>query len=220
MEKVVAVIPARNEEKTIADIVKFTANYVDEVIVVDDRSSDKTGIIAKRKGAKVIKTPINKGLGYVLRFGYKYALGSGADIIVTLDADGQHNPNDIPKLIERLKEAHVVLGSRFLGKNKNVTNPIKNILLSYVLSILLGIKLSDTQTGFRVFRRECLENLNPIGDSTIRQEEIILAVRKGFKIAEVPITVSDRRYGKSFVNFTYPFKVLPIIISAFLRRLK
>ena len=114
--RVIAIIPAFNEEKTIGDVVSKTMRYTDEVIVIDDGSEDKTAEIAFRNGAKVYCHPINRGSGGAVGTGIRAALLNEADVIVTLDADEQHDPAEIPKLIEPIikGEADAVIGSRFL----------------------------------------------------------------------------------------------------------
>jgi glycosyltransferase involved in cell wall biosynthesis len=119
---VIACIPAYNEEKTIAKVIIKTQKYVDKVIVCDDGSKDMTSEIAERLGAIVIKHERNMGKGEALRNLFKKAMELNADIVITLDGDGQHDPDEIPSLINTLKEekADIIIGSRFLLNEKNV----------------------------------------------------------------------------------------------------
>src|SRR4030042_2438817 len=114
--KLIAIIPAYNEEKPIGEVVQGVKKYTENIIVIDDGSEDKTSEIAQKRGAKVYRHFINRGLGGALGTGIKTALISGADIIVTLDADGQHDTAEIPRIIKPIIDgkADVVIGSRFL----------------------------------------------------------------------------------------------------------
>jgi len=140
--KITAIIPAYNEEETIGEVVRETLQYVDEVIVIDDGSTDKTSIIAENAGAKVVRHRENKGYIEALRTGFKNATG---DIIVTLDADGQHPPKYIPKLIEPILkgEADLVIGARE-----------KLTLSERIITWLTRFKanISDASTGYRAIK--------------------------------------------------------------------
>src|SRR3989338_8747027 len=110
--KVYAIIPGYNEAARIGSVIKEVAKYADEVIAVDDGSSDGTGSVAKEAGATVLRHVINCGKGAALKTGCEYAVSNGADAIVAIDADGQHNPAEIPKFLKALKDADIVFGYR------------------------------------------------------------------------------------------------------------
>ena len=159
--KAVAVIPAYNEERTIGKIVRETKRYVDEVIVVDDGSRDHTREIALKEGAKVISHPRNLGLGTALRNGLKAAMERDADVIITLDADGQHVPGDIPKFLKKIEEGYdFVLGERDLKKYP-LLKKIGNFILNLLTNLISGTVLLDTECGFRAVRREALKKIYP-----------------------------------------------------------
>ncbi len=150
-KKIVAVIPAYNEKEHIAKVVKETKKYVDKVIVVDDASTDKTGELAKKAGAIVLRHEINLQKGATLRTGCEVAIMFNADSIITLDGDGQHDPHEIPKLIRKLDKYNLVIGSREFNKNMPLTAKIGNFFLSKLSQVLFKNKIKDSQTGYRAF---------------------------------------------------------------------
>jgi len=161
MKKTLAIIPAYNEEKTIGNVVKIAKKYVDEVVVINDGSKDKTEEIAKKAGAKIITHKTNKGLGKSLRDGFRYALNKDFDIIITLDADGQHNPKEIPKFIKAINEGYeFVLGERDLSKYPLIKK-IGNFFLNFMTNIITGTTLRDTESGFRAYSKDALKKIFP-----------------------------------------------------------
>ncbi len=158
---IVAVIPAYNEEKNIYNIIKQTKRYVDDIIIIDDCSNDNTYEIVKSSSAQVIKLITNMGAGFATRVGCDIAIKHGADIIVTIDADGQHNPNEISKLIDYLilKKLDIVFGSRKRNENMPVIKRIGNFGLSIIINIFFQTNISDSQTGFHVFTKEAYKKI-------------------------------------------------------------
>lgn len=200
--KVIAIIPAYNEEDTISEVIHETREYVDEVIVIDDGSTDKTKKLAEDKGALVISQPVNRGYGEATRLGHRIALKRGADIIVQLDADGQYVPSEIPRLLEPIikNEADVVFGSRFDGEIKYTMPLIKrwgNKAFSFLLRFLTRLPLSDGQTGFRAFRAQALQFIWTESSYTISQEMVLRIARQGWRFKEIPITFRKRVAGES-----------------------
>jgi glycosyltransferase involved in cell wall biosynthesis len=190
--KLVAIIPAYNEEKTIAQVIEATKKYVEEVIVIDDSSKDGTFKKAQEKGAKVYRHSINRGLGGALGTGIQAALLRGADIIVTLDADGQHDPNDIPNLVEPIikNEAQIVIGSRLISKNGKmpIERKIANWIGNIVTFLLFGIRVSDSQSGLRCFDRETAKLLQIKTNGMEVSSEIIKEIRvHRLRLREIPI---------------------------------
>ncbi len=181
--KVSAVIPAYNEEETIGEVVGKTLRYVDEVIVVDDGSLDETAERAYEAGARVVKLGENRGILQATVRGFREADG---EIIVTLDADGQHNPDEIPRLLEPIlrDEADLVLGRR----------PRLPHLSERILTYLTGLKVpvQDASTGFRALRRWVAEGMKLKG-SCLCGILILEAHRIGARITEVPISIKERR---------------------------
>ena len=191
--KTLIVIPAYNEELTIGSVVTLARKYGD-VLVVDDGSSDRTSEIARNAGAFVIKHETNMGKGAALRTGFEYALSMDYKIIVTLDADGQHNPDEIPVLLEPIVngKADLVIGSRYLnGAQRNIP-PYRRFGL-WILN--LGTKVVsnmnvDSQSGFRAMNKKLLEKLDlNSNDYSIETDMIVKARERGIRLMEVPITV-------------------------------
>ena len=214
---IVAAIPAYNEEYTIGRIVLLSQKYVDKVLVCDDGSRDLTGEIAERLGAIVIRHEKNLGKGAALRSLFKKALELGADIIVTLDADNQHDPNDIPKLINPILngEADIVNGSRFLGVSNDeipLHRKLGNRFLSKLTNTVSDVCITDTQSGFRAYSGKALERIEISTDGIGVDTEIILKA-KGLRIKEVPITCRYKGIKRKRNPFKHGFEVLVTIIN-------
>jgi glycosyltransferase involved in cell wall biosynthesis len=194
--KVVACIPALDEEKMIAKVIVRAKRHVDRVVVVDDGSTDDTALIAEGLGAKVIRHERNLGYGAALRLCLETARDLGADVIVTLDADGQHDPDQIPKVAEPIKRelADLVVGSRFLEENNRGEAPAHRRLGIKVLTELTGaasqIPLSDAQSGFRAYSRNAVGKILPTEQGMGASVEILIkASQCKLRILEVPINV-------------------------------
>ena len=199
MGKTVIVMPAYNAAKTL----EFTFNsipmeFIDEVILVDDGSMDKTVAIAKKLGIITIRHPHNAGYGANQKSCYTFALSRDAEIIVMLHPDGQYNPEIIPEMIRPIQRnnADVVLGSRFLipGGPKKGGMPfykyISNKFLTEIENLVLGQKLSEYHTGYRAYHKRVLDAVPYIrnsNDFVFDQEFLFQAVSFGFRIQEVPV---------------------------------
>jgi len=198
---IIAVIPAFNEESQIKEVVLKTAGFVDRVIVVDDGSVDLTGEVAADAGAVVVRHAINRGLGAAISTGLKAGLKLGADIVVTLDADGQHLPEEIPLFAEKISNGYeVVLGSRMIEKKGNMpkSRQVAQVIGNYLTFVLFGILVSDSQSGFRAFSRDAARRLEIRTDRMEVSSEIVSDIsRKKFKWTEVPITAIYTEYSLS-----------------------
>jgi glycosyltransferase involved in cell wall biosynthesis len=188
-------IPAFDEEKTIGDIVKKSLQYADKVIVCDDGSKDKTSKAAQESGAEVISHKTNQGYGAAIITLFERARKENADIMVTLDGDGQHDPNQIPLLIDTLTEHNldVVIGSRFLDQSTKHTGYRKRGIKIITSASNFGtdFKLSDAQSGFRAYSKNAIESIRPTETGMSVSTEILLKIsNKGLSLAEVPISVS------------------------------
>jgi len=195
--RILVCIPAFNEAKTIADIVMKSKKHADGVIVYDDGSTDNTYDLAKSSGATVIKSPKNTGYGAAIRALFQAAKDQNADIMITLDSDGQHNPDQIPVLIEPLLKQGVdlVIGSRFLNRNDKEKVPryrsfgIKTITKLTQAASYSGI--TDSQSGFRAYNKNALSKINLFEDGMAVSIEILLrAKEKKLLTTEVPITIN------------------------------
>lgn len=196
MPLTVAVIPAYNEEKRIAQAVQDALHYCSAVVVADDCSTDRTGQAAYAAGAYVLRHVINRGQGAALQTATDFAIRNlGADIIVHFDGDGQMEGADIPSMIDPLlkDEADIVLGSRFLGKDaQNMPFTRKLTLAGGRLFTLLvsGIRLTDTHNGFRALTKDAAKKLRISLDRAAHASEILdLIPTRRLRVVERPVTI-------------------------------
>ncbi len=192
-QNITVILPAYNEEVSIGSIVLLTKHYADNVIVIDDGSSDRTADIARKAGAEVIVHEANTGKGGALKTGFSAA--EGADIIVTMDSDGQHNPKDIPRLVQPILkgEADLVNGSRYLNgldRNTPIYRRIGQRVLDRFTNLNSGLKITDSQSGFRAFTASTKDifRFNAQG-MAIESEMLADAAKSGLRIKEVEIGV-------------------------------
>jgi len=216
--KTLIILPAYNEELTIGSVVALAKKFGD-VLVVDDGSRDKTSKIAQEVGAIVLRHEVNKGKGCALKTGFKYALSKEYDIVVWLDSDGQHNPDEIPLLLEPIVkgEADLVIGSRYLNESKKEI-PIYRRLGLWVLNTMtkMAAKVEvDSQSGFRAMNKKALESLDLSSDGySIETDIIVKASEMGIRLMEVPITVRYDVPNKHKKNpLTHGFGVLSDIVG-------
>jgi len=191
----IACIPAYNEESHIENLVKSAKCHVDSVVVCDDGSTDNTTNIAKKAGAVVISHKINKGYGAAVITLFNYARENNADTMITLDGDGQHDPDQIPLLVNTISKHNVdvVIGSRFL--NNNIEAPgyrQKGIkIITSTANYGTDLKVSDSQSGFRAYSKIAINSIHPTEENMSVSTEILFKIsNKGLSLAEVPITVS------------------------------
>ena len=189
---IIAGIPAYNEAKSIAKLILLAQKQVDRVVVCDDGSEDLTADISQRLGASVIRHGKNLGYGAAIQSLFRKAKEMGADVILTLDADGQHNPEEIPKLVEPIMEgkADIVIGSRFLGEH-NDTPAYRRFGIKLITKLTnKSSSFSDGQCGFRAYGKKAIENLNLKENGMGVSAEILLeTVKRGFRVVEVPVRV-------------------------------
>ncbi len=190
--KTCAVIPVFNGAATIYDVVLRARLYVDRIFVIDDGSKDNTAIVAEKAGATVIRHSQNKGKGAALRTGFASALGSDYDIIITLDGDSQHNPDEIPLFLDRInsKDVDIVIGNRMrelcLFPRLRLFG---NRVSTFFISRLCHQPIPDSQCGFRAYKRHVLSVLRFSGNFFDAESEIlVLAAKHGFKIDSIPIS--------------------------------
>jgi len=239
MKKVLAIIPAFNEQENIAKVIKRIKD-VDtklDILVIDDGSRDRTASVALRNGAKAITLSTHMGYGVALQTGYKYAFRKGYEFVVQIDGDGQHDPSDIPDLLKDVLsgDADLVLGSRFMKQTtpRNSSEHIQKCgfakeigiwLFSRLTSILVGFKITDPTSGFQAINRKVINFFTrdffpcDYPDADV----ILIAYRAGFTIKEVPVIVYERMKGKSMhagmKPAYYTFKMFLSIFMTMLRK--
>jgi hypothetical protein len=203
--KIVTVSPAYNEAENVGAVIHAMPDQVEGYnivsIVVDDSSDDGTAAAAADAGALVVSLPIRRGGGLALRVGYDVALRLGGEIVVTLDADGQHQPEEIPILVKPIleDEADHVNGSRMLGEYERGA-AIRHVgvhFFSWLVTILTGQRVTDISSGYRATRASTLRNLLLEQDQFWTSEVTIEALRQRARIVEVPVTFLTRRGGES-----------------------
>ena len=188
-------IPAYNEEIKINDVVKKSLPYADKVIVCDDGSTDDTAALAKKAGAVVISHEKNQGYGATISTLFDYCRKNNAEIMVTLDGDGQHNPDQIPDLINVIlkHKVDVVIGSRSLKDDKDLPSYRKTgiKIITSTINSATNLKVTDSQSGFRAYSKEAIDLIHPTESGMAVSTEILVKIsNNGLSMAEVPITVS------------------------------
>jgi glycosyltransferase involved in cell wall biosynthesis len=224
-QKIAIVIPAYNEERTIVSVLRGLKEAgLSDFIVVDDSSTDHTGELALQEGATVVRHVINRGLGGALGTGIRAALRFQPSIIVTFDADGQHDPQDVLPIIAPIEkgEADVVIGSRMLQPlgmpwSRRIANGIANL----ATRTLFGIRTTDSQSGLRAFSRQAARQLRITTSGMEVSSELAAEVaRNQLRMAEVPITVIYTEYSLSKgQGLTVGMRTLGKLILAKIRRM-
>ena len=214
---IVACIPAYNEEKTIARVILQAQKHVDAVVVCDDGSSDMTSEIARRLGAVVLRNEKNRGYGAALQCLFRKAKDLDADIVLTLDADGQHDPMEIPAMITPILEdkADIILGSRFLNGERDVPRfrglGIK--ILTRASNGSIKAKISDAQSGFRAYNKKAIQQLRLFEDGMGISAEILMrAGDQGLRVVEVPAKVTYKGDTSTDDPVSHGLSVLSTII--------
>jgi len=221
--KITAVIAAKDEEETIQAIVRESADYVDEVLVVDGHSKDNTAFLAEQAGAKVVSDH-GKGKGDAIRKGIMEAEG---EAIVFLDADGSHSPRDIPRLTAPILagESDHVTGSRMKGGSDELHGDLGKFIrmlgsdiITLGINYRFNVRLTDSQNGFRAIRTSTARDLGLVENiTTIEQEMIIKTLKKGYRVTEVPSHEYRRISGDSRIDvkkvaFRYVYSWLKYLI--------
>ena len=226
-----AIVPALNEEQTVARVVAEirTVDPGFVVVVVDDGSSDNTGPVAEQAGALVLRLPFNLGIGGAVQTGYRYAYANGFEIAVQVDGDGQHDPRELPRLLEPLLagEADVVIGSRFAGAGSYRAPLARRLgirLFAWLVSLVLRKRITDSSSSFRALNRRALGVFAtdyPHGYlETV--EATVLASKQGLRLSEVPVVMRQREEGRSALtvplSLWYAAKVLVALFVSLFRR--
>jgi glycosyltransferase involved in cell wall biosynthesis len=230
--KVLVIVPAYNEEENIEPvIVDLRENFpAGDILVVNDGSSDRTSEIARGLGVTVMDLPYNLGIGGAMQTGFRYALDGGYDAAIQFDGDGQHNADEICKILgpNRKKDADLIVGSRFLsegGFTSSIQRRLGAKILSAVVSALVRKRITDTTSGFRFYSRRALEFFSSLYPEDYPEvEAFILAHKKGLHIAEVPAEISPRKFGRSSITISravyYMVKVMLAIFVDLLKKIE
>jgi glycosyltransferase involved in cell wall biosynthesis len=227
MDRVLIVIPAYNEERTIGSVIADLRRYVPEydLVVVNDGSRDNTSQVVDTLGEKQIKLASNLGYGWSLQTGIKYGLLNDYTVIVSFDADGQHRPEDVKGVVQALldNDADLVIGSRYCTGHPYsgaLERRFGQILFSQITRLLTGKRIYDTTSGFKAMRSSVCEAIVDRSFLDFHIETIIRLGLSGFKIIEHPIIVREREHGISMHNyssvFSYPLKTLLLIMVAYI----
>ncbi len=206
--KITLVIPAKNESGSIQELITRAKPFVDEILIVDGHSSDTTREVAAKAGAKVVLDN-GSGKGDGIRVGIQEAAG---EILVFMDADGSHDPQDIPRLVQPIREekADMVIGSRMTGGSDELHGDIGRFIRmtgSHILLLIINyrwnVRLTDCQNGFRAIRADVARALNLKENAhTIEEEMVMKCLKKKYRIREVPSHEYARKYGTSTLRLT------------------
>jgi glycosyltransferase involved in cell wall biosynthesis len=226
--RVLAVVPAYNEGGAVGDVVRQLRARGDlDVVVVDDGSVDDTADVARAAGARVLELPYNLGIGAAVQAGFCFAKEQSYDVVVQVDGDGQHRPDEIGRLLEPIErgEADLVLGSRYVEKTAYQAPPLRRLgmlIFSGLVSRVTGQRLRDTTSGFRASGPRVIGFLaeHYPGDYP-EVEALVLLSRAGFRIVETPCRFRDREIGRSSITWTrsayYMIKVILAVLIGLCR---
>ncbi|MBL7151655.1 MAG: glycosyltransferase family 2 protein [Candidatus Omnitrophica bacterium] len=189
--KACVLIPTFNEAGAIGSLIEKILRHDLSVIVVDDGSRDNTSVIAREKGAVVLRNPANEGKGASLKKGFNFALEQNYDAVITMDGDGQHRPDDIPYFMRlaQYSQSGIFIGNRMSrAANMPLLRLLTNKFMSWLISAIAKQRIPDTQCGFRLIKKEVLERLKLRTSKYETESEILIkAARAGFKVESVPI---------------------------------
>ncbi len=226
----IVIIPAYNEEENIAGVVNGIKNVIPDadILVVNDGGYDRTEDIVIKLGGQIISLPYNMGYGAALQTGFKYALRKGYEYAVQMDADGQHDPRDIPRLLSTVKnsDADVVIGSRFLNGTAYripIIRRLGMLVFSFLASLLTGQKITDPTSGYQALNRKGLKfyasDYYPVDfpDADV----IIMLHRAGLHVREIPVTMHSNRSGRSMHSGLKPlYYIFKMFLSIFVTMLR
>jgi glycosyltransferase involved in cell wall biosynthesis len=185
---IIALVPAYNEERFIGDVVRGALQYL-PVVVIDDGSTDRTAQVAEEAGARVIRHTVNSGKGVALNTGFDYAISQNADAAITLDADGQHDPDEIPLFIDafRQEKGDIIIGKRDFSQMPG-KNQFGNRVGTRLLTLAMGQPVPDNQSGYRLLSHPVMRTCRPTSQRFEAEVEILLRAQLGgYRIAWVPI---------------------------------
>lgn len=215
MDKVLAVIPAFNEEQNIETVVKELTACCPQIdyVVVNDGSTDRTASICRKLGFNLLDLPVNLGLAGCFQAGMKYAYQKGYDYAVQFDGDGQHKPEFIASMKEKMEEGFdIVIGSRFLLERKNFSmRMIGSRLITGAVQLTTGICLTDPTSGMRMFNRAMIQEFALNLNYGPEPDTISYLLKQGARVAEVPVVIGDRTGGESYLK--------PMVAAGYMARM-
>ena len=215
--KTFVIIPGLNEGKRIGKVIEKAKRHCDHIVVVDDGSADDTSAVAQQHGATVLRHAVNLGKGAGLKTGAEYAVAQGADALVFLDSDGQHDPALIPKFLKALETQDIVFGYRSFNKEMPLVFRFGNWFLNTWTRLLFGLSLRDTQSGYRALRASAYKQIRWESQGYSVESEMIANVgKRRLRYAQIPIPTiyADSHKG------TTPFDGIQIAIDMLIWRFK
>jgi glycosyltransferase involved in cell wall biosynthesis len=228
--RTLVVVPALDEEESLPAILAETRAVAPgyDLLVVDDGSRDRTAEVAVAHGVPVVRHPFNLGVGGALQTGFRWALAHGYDVVVQLDADGQHDPRCLDALVAPVRDGacDVAIGSRYVeasGYRAPRFRRLGMLLFSGIVRLALGQRIADTTSGFRAYGRRVVEVCQHDFPKDFPDAPLLIALaRRGFVLREVPVTMRERRAGTSFYtlgkSLYYPYKNLIASLMAWIQR--
>ena len=221
------IIPAFNEGGAIQGVIAASRSHVDgDIVVIDDGSEDDTAALARAAGAAVLRHPCNLGIGAAVQTGFIYGLTRGYDFVVRQDGDGQHDPAQIPRLLEVLRggDADIVVGSRFLAREGYQSTLVRRIgiFVLGIVSSLVGTRVTDPTSGYWAVNRRALQVLaHQHPDDYPETEALVMASRAGCRVREVPVVMYARIAGQSSISAIYSgFYMLKVVLALLVGRLR
>jgi glycosyltransferase involved in cell wall biosynthesis len=216
--KIAAAIPAYQAEPWVGDVVTRTRKVIPEVLVIDDCSTDRTAQVAHAAGAEVVSHPVNQGKGSALRTAFQLLMERGCAAVVTLDADGQHLPEEIPVLLDAWPDGDLILGTRsHVFAQMSTVRRLSNSLSSMAISVLAGQRLGDIQTGFRLYTRRLIEDVPFLGSRFEAESAVVVrAANMGYRIIQTPIelAVVDGRRTSHYRPLVDSLRIAVAVIGA------
>jgi glycosyltransferase involved in cell wall biosynthesis len=227
VKRVIAIVPALNEERNLGSLLPELKAAGLDVIVVNDASSDRTEDVALANSCAVISLPFNLGIGGAVQTGYRYALYHGYDFAVQIDGDGQHDPKFIPAMIRQLNRgSNLVVGSRYLSRRGYQSTLCRRIAKNYIgflIRLIAGVKLTDPTSGFRACDSQLIQLFaRKYPNDYPEPESLLLVAKRGYRLKEIPVEMRDRRHGRSSIralgSVYYVVKItIALLLHAFSR---
>ncbi len=212
------VIPAYNEEENIENVVTFIREKYSQYdyVVVNDGSKDRTADICRQKGYELLNLPVNLGLAGAFQAGLKYAYTKGYSYAIQFDADGQHRPEFIEPMLERIKEGYdIVIGSRFVNLKKgNSMRMVGSKMITVAIKMTTGKRVSDPTSGMRMFSRDMIKEFAQNLNYGPEPDTVSYLLKNGARISEVPVYMEERQAGESYLNLVNSCKyMMKMLIS-------